>query len=168
MAQPGLQELPELIHVPALTSPITTSCTHMRVQTHPCTSRVACKSWSLISVHREDTTWTLRNDFVKDVKCKLSIPEAQGSSGCWQDRDPEPAPNGEDNRASPHHFPVITGGRPFLVILPSGHPSVCCSLIPAQGATLFPRRLPVMSSGWRGTDGRVGSGQISSLSGMYW
>lgn len=75
---------------------------------------------------------------------------------------PSTRPQQRTTEQACHHFPVITGGRPFLVILPSAHPSVCCSLIPAQGATLFPRRLPVMSSGWRGTDRRVGSGQISS------
>lgn len=85
---------------------------------------------------------------------------------------PGTRPNRGKDKAQAHcHFPVITGGRPFLVVLPS--PPICCSLLAAQGATLFPRRLPVMSNWWWGTDGRVGSGQrrmMVSLAqrGMCW
>jgi hypothetical protein len=67
----------------------------------------------------------LRNDFVKTVRYKLSKPEAQGSSGCWQDRYPAPAPTERrtTEQASRHPFPVITGRRPSLVIVPS--PPIC-------------------------------------------
>lgn len=98
----------------------------MRVQTHPCTrerrSRVGV-TWQC-TVAQEGTTLMLRNDFVKNIKYKLSIPEALGSSGYRQDRYPTPTPaeRRTTEQARPH-FPVITGGRPFLVILPS--PPIC-------------------------------------------
>lgn len=122
----------------------------------------------------------LRNDFVKTVRYKLSKPEAQGSSGCWQDRYPAPAPTERrtTEQASRHPFPVITGRRPSLVIVPS--PPICLLFsFPCKGNHPVPYgdfllcAAGVCGGGGGVTDGRVGSGQrhmmVSLLqSGMSW
>lgn len=135
----------------------------MRVQTHPCTrerrSRVGV-TWQC-TVAQEGTTLMLRNDFVKNIKYKLSIPEALGSSGYRQDRYPTPTPTERGQQSKPVLISLLSLVDALSWLSSLLHPSAWCSLFPAQGSTLFPScyvQLVCVCVGGGCIDGRVGSG----------
>lgn len=140
----------------------------MRVQTHPCT-----REWCTrvgVTQPREGTSLMLRNDFVKNVKYKHSQPEAQGV-GRTDTQHPPQQREGQQNKPIIVSLLSLVDALSWLSSLL--HPSACCSLFPAQGTTLFPKRLPVYLQLVKGTDRRVGSGQRQMMvslpqSGMCW
>lgn len=119
----------------------------MRVQTHPCTREWCARVG--VRQPREGTTLMLRNDFVKNVKYKLSEPEAQGVG---RTDTPHPPQQREGQPSKPVIVSLLSLVDALSWLSSLLHPSACGSLFPAQGATLFPKRLPVYVQLVRDTD----------------
>lgn len=129
-------------HVLALMSPVIVSRTHACVSS-PLHKRAECESW-------ESTCLMLRNDCAGQ-EIQIQCIRSRDGFRVLTYRYPTPAPpEGRTTKQGRHHFPIITHGRPFLVILPVCPPSSTqLSVLPFslyQAPPCSLQRLPVMSS----------------------